>query len=158
MYDGKYSQQNRELQFHSPLGKDVLLIMAMQGHEALSETYLYQLTLKSEKKNITAKQLLGKSVSLQVQLPNGEMRELNGLVTRFFRAGGFDTFTHYQLEMRPWLWLLGKSSDCRIFQNKTVLDIIKEIFTKPIYGGLADYDAALLRESYPILNYCVQYR
>ena len=158
MYDGKYSQQQRELQFHSPLGKDVLLIMAMQGNEALSETFLYQLTLKSEQKNIKTKQLLGQHVSLHVQLANGEVREMNGIVTRFFRSGGFDTFTHYQLEMRPWLWLLSKSSDCRIFQNKTVLDIIKEIFTKPIYAGLANFDASLLRESYPQLNYCVQYR
>ena len=158
MPDSAASQLHRQISFHSPLGKDVLLFKQMTGSEALSSPYCYHLQLQSEKNNIRPRDLLGKAVSLQIKIDGQAPREMNGIVTRFFRSGGFDTYTRYQVEVRPWLWLLQKTSDCRIFQQKTVLDIIKEICSKPIYGGLADFDTSLLRETYPRWNYCVQYR
>ncbi len=42
------------------------------------------------------------------------------------RRGGI---FRYQLVLRPWLWLLTRTSDCRIFPSMTPKDIIKQVFT-----------------------------
>ena len=54
----------------------------------------------------------------------------------------------------PWLWFLTRTSDCRIFQEKTVPDIIKEIFRD---HGFTDFEERL-SGSYRTWVYCVQYR
>ena len=56
--------------------------------------------------------------------------------------------------LRPWLWLLTRTSDCRIFANMTPLDIIKQVFSD---RGFSDFRDATTG-SPPTLEYCVQYR
>ena len=36
--------------------------------------------------------------------------------------------TAYRAEIHPWLWFLTRTTDCRIFQDKSVPDIVKEVF------------------------------
>ncbi|MFJ5370688.1 type VI secretion system Vgr family protein, partial [Bosea sp. CER48] len=60
----------------------------------------------------------------------------------------------YRFTLRPWLWLLSQRADCRIFKNKTPLDIIKEIFRKE---DSASFDDRTSEAQQPI-DYCVQYR
>ena len=60
----------------------------------------------------------------------------------------------YQLVLRPWTWLLSQAADSRIFQNKSVVDIIKDVFQN---AGFTDYEVKL-SETYKPLEYCVQYR
>jgi type VI secretion system secreted protein VgrG len=60
----------------------------------------------------------------------------------------------WRLQLRPWLWLLTRRSDNRIFQNMTVEAIIKEVFEK--YTGVTvDWQ---LQGSFAPRLYCVQYR
>lgn len=56
--------------------------------------------------------------------------------------------------MRPWLWLLSRTSDCRIFQNLSIPQIIKQVFRDL---GFSDFEDALSRP-YREWEYCVQYR
>jgi type VI secretion system secreted protein VgrG len=56
--------------------------------------------------------------------------------------------------MVPWLWFLTRTSDCRIFQNKTVPDIIEKIFSDLKFK---DYQLRLYGNFAP-RDYCVQYR
>ena len=61
--------------------------------------------------------------------------------------------TSYEATVRPWLWLLDNTTDCRIFQNMSVVEIVEEIFSK--------YDVAKfekrLQGSYQPREYCVQF-
>ena len=62
----------------------------------------------------------------------------------------------YRIVLRPWLWLLSRTTDCRIWQDKKAPDIIKEVFND---RGFTDYESKLTEEgSCPKLEYCVQYR
>ena len=54
----------------------------------------------------------------------------------------------------PGCWFLKLFSNCRIFQNKTVPDIIQKVFAD---RGYTDYDFRLTG-SYDPREYCVQYR
>ena len=56
--------------------------------------------------------------------------------------------------MAPWLWFLTRAANSRIFQNKNVVDIAKQIFSD---HGFSDFEFRLQR-SYPQYEYKVQYR
>ena len=49
-------------------------------------------------------------------------------MTRFVHAGTSKRVTTYLGELRPWFWLLTLSSDHRVFQAKSAIDIITEVF------------------------------
>ncbi|TJW32080.1 MAG: type VI secretion system tip protein VgrG, partial [Mesorhizobium sp.] len=52
-----------------------------------------------------------------------------------------------------WLWFLGNTTDCRIFQNMSVIEIVEEVFSK---YSTAKFEKRL-QGSYPPREYCVQY-
>src|SRR6266498_1461344 len=58
------------------------------------------------------------------------------------------------MTVRSWLWFLTRTTDCRIFQEKTVPDIIKEVFQD---HSMAVFDDGLTG-TYARREYCVQYR
>src|SRR4029077_19116237 len=68
--------------------------------------------------------------------------------------GGAGRHTVYRATLRPWLWLLTRHTDCRIFQNETVPDAIMKVFRD---AGFSDFDQNLTR-SYRTWEYICQYR
>ena len=52
-----YTQSNRLLAVNTPLGKDVLLLTAFSGEEAMSRLFVYQLDMLSENKALAAKDI-----------------------------------------------------------------------------------------------------
>jgi type VI secretion system secreted protein VgrG len=148
------TQANRTLRIATPFGKDALLIETLRGQENLSQPFQYDLTLLSESGDLDADKILGKDVTVQVKLPSGGgTRFFHGFVTRFSQAGYDRRLHEYRAEVRPWLWFLTRSSDCRIFQNKSALDIFEEVAKS---YNFTDYK--LPSGSYPPRTYCVQYR
>lgn len=153
-----FTQDNRQISITTPLGKDVLLFRSMYGVEQLSDLFEYNVELQSTVKSIPFADIVGKNVTITVKFQEGGERFFNGIVTRFATSGGFGELTNYHATIRPWAWLLSRSSDCCIFQEKTVVEIVTEICEKGVYGGQARIDKSLLSSSYPKLDYCVQYR
>lgn len=151
-------QKNREIAVSGPLGDDALLFHRMRGTEKLGYLFEYQLELLSERTDIHIKDVLGKSLSIRLALPNAKERYFNGIVTRFCLTGQRGRYATYAATLRPWTWLLSRSSNCRIFQDKSVVDIIKEICHGPVYAALIDLDDGCLSRAYEVLPYCVQYR
>ncbi|EPG3442024.1 type VI secretion system spike protein VgrG1a [Pseudomonas aeruginosa] len=147
-------QLTRLVQVDCPLGPDVLLLQRMEGREELGRLFAYELHLVSENPNLPLEQLLGKPMSLSLELPGGSRRFFHGIVARCSQVAGHGQFAGYQATLRPWPWLLTRTSDCRIFQNQKVPDIIKQVFRDL---GFSDFEDALSR-SYREWEYCVQYR
>jgi len=149
-----YTQDNRHIAITTPLGKDVLLLKGFSGHEAMSRLFSFDVELLSEvNPAVDFDSIVGKRVTMQVHHPGGT-RYINGLVRRFSQGAGDRSFASYRAEVVPWLWLLTQTADCRIFQNMTVPDIIKKIFTDL---GFTDFKFNLVG-SFPQREYCVQYR
>jgi len=149
------TQENRQLAVHTPLGKDVLLLESFAGNEEISRLFSYQLEMRSQEDSISAKDIVGKNVTFQVQLADGTPRYFNGFVCRF-SAGSRETgLRRYQAEVVPWLWFLTQTADCRIFQDKTVPEIIEKIFGDL---GFSDYETSEISETHEPWEYCVQYR
>ncbi len=148
------TQENRPIQITSPLGDDVLLFYRMHGVERLSELFEYELELLSTKDGIKANEILGKTVTIHIELENGGKRHFNGFVTRFGQFGHNGGYFCYRAVVRPWLWFLTRAANCRSFQNKTVPDIVKQVFRDQGFSGFHER----LSGSYRSREYCVQYR
>jgi len=138
----------------TPLGPDKLLLRGFKGSEGMSRLFRFNLDLLSTDPSIDYTQIIGKSVTIAVTQADGTPRYFNGIISRFGQAGADETFTSYHAEMVPWLWLLTRTADCRIFQNMTIPDIVKKIFTDL---GLNDFTDST-KGTYKSLDYCVQYR
>jgi type VI secretion system secreted protein VgrG len=149
------TQASRNCRVSTPLGADLLLFHRMTGSEALSELGEYQLDLLSEASDLKIDAVLGHPLSVKLDASADVVREFNGIVTRFVMTGRRGRYASYQATVRPWLWFLTRSADCRIFQGKNAVEIIKKIFKK---YALADFDLEQLSAQPPVMPYCVQYR
>lgn len=149
------TQRNRPVQITTPLGEDVLLFYRMNGNEQLSGLFEYEVELLSEKPDINPENLLGKNVTISLALPNDQHRYFNAYVTRFGHYDYRDDYAIYRATLRPWLWFLSRAANCRIFQNKSTPEIIKQVLADQGFSGeLKDS----LSGSYQPRTYCVQYR
>ncbi|MGN8274416.1 type VI secretion system Vgr family protein [Pseudomonas sp. SMN5] len=149
-----FNQASRLAKITSPLGPEVLLLKDMGGGEELGRLFNYELQLHSLDNAIDLNQLLGKPMCVSLQLDGGGERYFHGIVARCSQNVDQGQFASYQATLRPWLWLLTRTSDCRIFQNLTIPQIIKQVFRDL---GFSDFEDALSRP-YREWEYCVQYR
>ncbi|MFL6965445.1 type VI secretion system tip protein VgrG [Pseudomonas alvandae] len=149
-----FNQASRLAKITSPLGPEVLLLKDMGGGEELGRLFNYELQLHSLDNAIDLNQLLGKPMCVSLQLDGGGERHFHGIVARCSQNVDQGQFASYQVTLRPWLWLLTRTSDCRIFQNLTIPQIIKQVFRDL---GFSDFEDAL-SHPYREWEYCVQYR
>src|SRR5262245_31661141 len=115
--------KHRALAINTPLGDDVLHVRHFASTETLGRSFEYQLELASEKADIAFKDIVGQSVTVRAGLPGGGNRYYNGIVSRFGHVGSSGRMFYYRAAVVPWMWLLTRTSDCRIFQEKTVPEI-----------------------------------
>ncbi len=146
------TQQNREMEIITPLGADVLLLREVTISEELGRLFSINVELSSTE-NITFEDLLGQNVSIRLNLASGS-RFFNGYVSSISQAVDAGHYARYHATIHPWLWFLTRTSDCRIFQNKTVPDIIKEVCKDLGFTDINDQ----LSGTYRTWEYCVQYR
>jgi type VI secretion system secreted protein VgrG len=149
-----YTQANRLLAIDTPLGQDVLLLRNFSGHEGISRLFNFSAEFLSENHSVSFKDIVGKRVTVTIQLPNDAKRYWNGFISRFSCLGRDETFSYYRAEIVPWLWFLTRTADCKIFQQKTIPDIIKQVFS---FFGFQDFQDRT-QASYPTREYVVQYR
>jgi type VI secretion system secreted protein VgrG len=144
----------RAMSITTPLGGDVLLFHTLDVSEELGRLAEYNITVLSEKRDIDPDDLLGKHVTVKLELPKGGPRYFDAQVVRFALAGKRGRYYRYSIIARPWLWFLTRTSDCRIFQGEKAPDILKDIFNK-----YPDVQVKWrLTGNYASREYCVQYR
>jgi len=126
----------------------------IEGDEHISGLFHYRLRLTSDDAEpVDFKKILGQPITVTIELHGGSMRYINGLVTQFIQADTFNNLTTFYADIRPWLWECTLTTDCRIFQNQNVLEIIKTIFDEL---GFTDVKITTKRTYKPRV-YCVQY-
>ncbi len=159
----------------SPLPAQDLFFESMRYRGGLSTLGELELDLLSPKPGLDPLALLGQPLSVNVTLSDGSQRHFSGLVSRFGMGRGMpgdgDAFAApasgaarasagqgryyaYRALVVPWLWFLTRTADCRIFQEQSVPDIVKQVFAD---HDIASFEFKLYR-SYRTLGYCVQYR
>ena len=148
------AQEKRIASFVTPAGKDEFSLIRFDADEALSELFTYNIEATSKTENADLQSIMSEKCSIKFTLKNKSERVLNGTLIDAQWLGQQDDLYIYRFTLRPWLWLLSQRSDCRIFKNKTALDIIKEIFKKESSASFDDRTSETLQP----IDYCVQYR
>ncbi len=149
------TQADRYIRVTSPLGADVLLLESFEGTEGVSVPFQFELGMLTENASLDMTSLLGQPLAVTIRLPDDSDRVIHGLVSRIEEIeSGIDGLTGYRAEMVPWFWFLSLFQDCRIFQNKSALDIVKKVFTD---RGFTDFEDRTTG-TYAEREYCVQYR
>ncbi len=144
----------RTVAISSPLGEDVLLFLRMTATEELGRMFQFDVEMISENFDISHEDILGQNMTVRMELPDGNTRYFNGFASRFTMSGSHGRFARYHVTLRPWLWFLTRTSDCRIFQKMKVPDILKKVFRD---HGFTDFQESL-SGSYRTWEYNVQYR
>ncbi|MFB3813532.1 MAG: type VI secretion system tip protein TssI/VgrG [Terriglobales bacterium] len=147
------AQTGRLISVDTPLGQDKLILLRYTGYESLSTPFCFELEMFANQA-IAFDQMVGQPATITVALGDGSQRFINGVVSRFSQTGSDRHHRYYSAQLVPWLWLLTRRADCRIFQNKSVPNIIEEVFK---FLGFADYELSLTK-TYNPREYCVQYR
>lgn len=136
------------------LGADVVGVRTVAVQEHIGRPFQIEVELSSEDGNLKFDDVVGNNATIRLEIGQKETRYFNGFVSRFVQDANQGGFAHYRATLVPWLWFLTRTSDCRIFQQKKVPDIIEAVFKG---HGFNDYKLSL-SGSYEEREYCVQYR
>ena len=138
------SPQNKRLfklnTFAQP-GDEELLLEYFSGAEALSKPFQFDLGLLSHRADVKLKSLIGRLATVEIELADGSTRYLNGYINRFSSKGSDGGVIRYGAVLGPWLWMLTCRFDSRIFQDKTVQDVLVDVFGN--FGTLPKFEFRL---------------
>lgn len=162
-----FTDKERLLRLKTPLPENTLLVESFSASEQISGLFELKLDLVADlanAANIDSEKLIGEPVTLAVSVSSdyvqGPWRYFNGIVSRFHKLSSVGaSMAHYQAVVVPWLWLLTLDSKCRIYQSKTIPDIVKAVVDEygEHYSTIVSFEERLNRQ-YTKLDYCVQYR
>ena len=138
-------------------------VLSLTGHEHLGQMYEYIVELaqvdeeslnpmSAPEKPELAK-LIGTPATVSMRLVGeDDKRYFFGYVTRAKRGERRGRYTTYEVTLRPGIWFMTQSKDSKVFQEKSVQDVISEILKE------YDIDAQWnLKSTYEKLDYCLQY-
>ncbi|WP_207482428.1 type VI secretion system Vgr family protein [Arenibaculum pallidiluteum] len=149
-------QDNQYISISTPLGKDKLILRELAGEDSVSGLFHYRIKMLSDDETLAFDRVIGKTATVTIKMGETEVvRYIDGIVTRF-ELTSFDdreNIAYYEAELRPWLWLLTLSGDCRIFQDKTVPEIVEKVCTDAGYA----FVKKSLTGTYAAREYCVQF-
>jgi type VI secretion system secreted protein VgrG len=135
------------------------LTLGMTGHEHLGQMFEYtvelagKLNMLDEPKDVNLQKLLGTRATVTMKVTD-DARYFDGYVTRAVRGQKRGRYITYTVTLQPWLWFLTRSKNSRVFQGKSVKDIVTDV----LQPYSTDSDWRLISASlYPKLDYCVQH-
>ncbi|MDP9513311.1 type VI secretion system tip protein TssI/VgrG, partial [Pseudomonas protegens] len=146
--------RQRDLQFtFSVLTAQVAFeVVEFTLEEALSEPFRLTLELASDNGAIDFGQILDQPALLTIWQGGLQVRHVHGLVSSFTQGKTGFRRTRYRLLVEPQLARLALSSDWRIYQQKTVPEILKSVLDE---HGVLDYQPYIHTPHAP-REYCVQ--
>jgi type VI secretion system secreted protein VgrG len=162
----QYTDKSRLLLFKADGQSDLLLPLSFTAKERMSdlfEIHVDLLVTVDKASQVKADQLLGKRMSLRVALEEdytkGPYRYFDGVCCRFAAVGKDHRFHYYEADIVPWLWMLEKKEDLRIFQDKNVPDIVETVL-KELQGDFPEFKFEIRanRGNYKKIDYCTQFK
>lgn len=144
---------NRTVEIFPPSEMGPVTFERMAGGEALGAPFEFDVDVLSATGDIPTAKVLGKSFSVALSQGKPPPRWFNGIITRLAQVAWTGAAFRYRAKLRPTLWMMTKVSNCRIYQNTTIPNLIMErlgahgVTVKKHLG----YD------KYPKWEYLVQY-
>jgi type VI secretion system secreted protein VgrG len=145
------------LSITTTLGDDAFLAIRMSGQERLGRLPEFvvdvvgDVDMMGKPKDVDLHKLMGTRANVTMEVQEVK-RHFNSYIVKAERGDRHGRYQGFTLTMRPWLWFLTRTKNYRVFQEKSVKDIIEAIITD--YSGKKEFR---LNATYPKLDYCVQY-
>jgi type VI secretion system VgrG family protein len=147
---------------------DGLKVVRFNGVEGVSRPFSFQIYFTIDKSQLSFDEYLaiGKPATLKIT-KRGELagtegqRIVNGVVSRVVYMGTYEGVSAYYTELVPDIWFLTQRHGSRIFQNKSVLEIIEDVINNSTTQGSMNTDFSKLRDKENLnikREFCVQYR
>lgn len=146
------------------LESNTFVVREFKGQESISQLeydqgklcngYNFDVQLASRSARVSAEDVVDKSVELSIYRNQEQVQTISGIVRSFSKGDTGHHHTFYALTLVPALERLSLRHNSRIFQLKTVPEIIS-ILLKEM--DIEDYAFSLQRE-YAQREFCVQYR
>ncbi|WP_211443286.1 type VI secretion system Vgr family protein [Collimonas humicola] len=160
------------------MGIPALVPMSIKGYESLNSLFHYKIILKTpdalvdfgSAANYVLKDFERKELTVEIQLEGAGSfvsgmsgssgfsnvgagtREISGIITQATMLRQVGRYVFYEFTLEPWLRLANNNADCRIFQDKTVVEILDEVLSKYTFS----VDKRLYGQ-YPKRDYTTQY-
>ncbi|MDO8050436.1 type VI secretion system Vgr family protein [Janthinobacterium sp. SUN211] len=136
------------------------LVEAFVADEQLQAVGVRDVIVLSTQANVALAPLLGKRAALHVSLADGSRAVFSGYVSEAAMLGSDGGLARFRLRLTPWLWLLSQVRNSRVWQDKSVIEIVDSVFQA--YAPQADWrwsgDTGPFMAEVPPRSYCCQYR
>jgi len=131
----------------------------MRGEETLGRPFTFNVDLLGKSADVKLSDAVGKSLTVAISMGAAPPRFFNGIITRFSQVGWTGEHFQYSARVQPWLWLLSRATNSRIFQKQdyaSILDVLAKIFDEHGFSGDVD-DKKIDKGDHPCPDYLVQY-
>jgi type VI secretion system secreted protein VgrG len=148
-----------------PLPAD-LMVESFVLHDAVSEPFALYLNALVLDAHVELKQLYARPITLLTTLADGSQTRRSGYVTEAWSLQSDGGLARKALLVRPWIALLGHSLQSRIWQDKSVIEIVEDVLADHASIAAWHWDEdvpahvaqGLLARNGGQRSYCVQYR
>lgn len=143
-----------------------LMVESFVLHEAVSEPFTLYINALVLNARVELKQLYARPITLNTTLADGSRARRSGYVTEAQSLESDGGFARKGLVLRPWIALLGHTLCSRVWQDKSVIEIVEDVFAAHASiaawrwdEGVADHVASgMFARNGGQRSYCVQYR
>ncbi|MGW8394474.1 type VI secretion system Vgr family protein [Pseudoduganella sp. HUAS MS19] len=149
-----------KLETDGDYGSGGLLVEAFLADDALQEVGTRDVIVLSTSAAVSLQSLLGQRAAIQASLADGSRTSFHGFISGAAMLGSEGGLARYRLRLSSWLWLATQRRNSRVWQDKSVADIVDAVFSE--YSPYAKWqwsdDAHSAMQSIPPRSYCCQYR
>jgi type VI secretion system secreted protein VgrG len=146
--------ENRPITMAGSYKAQDLMLKCALVEEGLSTITRATVEFLSKDRSLDLKSVVGYTMNVSITTAQDTQRKFLGTCVSAEFLGVYQGFGHFTAEVRPWLWFLTLRHDNRIFQELSVVDIIKKVFSE---AQFSDYEVKATG-TYKVRTYCVQYR
>ncbi|MFD1559964.1 type VI secretion system Vgr family protein [Paraburkholderia silviterrae] len=159
-YTSLFGAFNRRYSLEGAGPLSAMQIERWSGHEGLCDNYRWDIYALATSPALDLEAMLGQRATIRTALGDGTSATRSGLVAEAECVGYDAGLARYHLQLVPWLAALTHGRDERTFVNRSVAEILEQVFAD--YGAIARWrfttDANQRIEALGASEYVVQYR
>ena len=122
------------------------LVLGMDGNEELGRLSEYRVQLVGEldmldkPKKVDFDALIGTRATVSMKIDEDQPRYFNAYITRMQQSDQVGRFESFTATLKPWLWFATRTVNSKVFQKKSVKEIVTEVLD--VYS--TDYEWRLI--------------
>lgn len=137
-----------------------LLVEAFAASDAVQEIGYRDVIVLSTTAHVDLTALLGQPAHLAICLADGTRSHFGGELSEVAMLGSDGGLARYRMRIVPWIWRLGQVRSSRVWQDKSIIDIVDSVFKACLplaRWRWSEETSPFMARALP-RSYCCQYR